>query len=526
MKRIFTLLFLSILLIGTANTASAQGDHYQEKARTITVTAAGTLESYFSTPSDKEVNRLTVEGPLNEKDLRFLGTLGRYPHQLHYLNLTNAHFTSVPKSCFHSGIALFEVELPEEVTEIGDSAFYWCNAIGSLPVTKNTVKIGKYAYCKAGQIDVLMIPKSVTEIGEGAFCDWYGDKHVGMRQFTVEEGNSVFSFDGGLLINKNTQTVLACNPDIDHQDSDDKVLTIPEGIKRLGDCALQSAYFVKKLELPASLTELGYEVFNGMYKSEEITVAAGNTAFEVIDGVLYNKDKTIVYRAPTMKKTPKPYTLEPTVVEIAAAAFAQSKLKAVKLPEGLQIIGDHAFDNSYLEETSIPKTVKKIGIRAFMATGLEGSITVPEGVTELPEGAFAYNYSLEELTLPSTLKKLGDDVFSMNGQDTSDQSFTLNCYALTPPAVTTATFNNLDGFADVTLHVVNGCKKDYKKARGWKDFTIVENLVKVATAIVNPTQIVYEVARYTLGGARISTPVPGVNIIKYSDGTTRKVIVR
>ena len=215
---------------------------------------------------------------------------------------------------------------------------------------------------------------------------------------------------------------------------------------------------MKKLELPASLTELGYEVFNGMYKSEEITVAAGNTAFEVIDGVLYNKDKTIVYRAPTMKKTPKPYTLEPTVVEIAAAAFAQSKLKAVKLPEGLQIIGDHAFDNSYLEETSIPKTVKKLGIRAF--------------------------------------------------------------------AVTTATCNNLDGFADVTLHVVNGCKKDYKKARGWKDFTIVENLVKGATAIVNPTQIVYEVARYTLGGARISTPVPGVNIIKYSDGTTRKVIVR
>lgn len=526
MRKIFTLLSLSIALIGGTVTASAQSGQYEEKSRTITVTEAGTLKSYFPDPTDKDVNRLTVEGPLNDEDLRFVGSLGRFPYKLHYLDLTKASFKSVPKSCFHSGIALFEVKLPDEVTEIGDSAFYWCNAIGNLPVTKNTVKIGKYAYCKAGQIDTLMIPKSVTEIGEGAFCDWYGDHHVGIRLFTIEEGNTVFSFDDGLLINKNTQTVLACNPDIDHKDTDDKVLTIPEGIKRLGDCALQSAYFVKKLELPASLKELGYEVFSGMYSSEEITVAAGNPVFEVINGVLYNKEKTIVYRAPVMKKDPKPYKIEPTVTEIAAAAFAQSKLKAVELPEGLEIIGDHAFDNSYLEKTSIPKSVRKIGTRAFMATGLEGSLTVPEGITELPEGAFAYNYTLEKLTLPSTLQTLGDDVFCMNGQLTEEASFALNCYALTPPSVTKGTFNNFDGFADVTVHVVKGCRKDYKKADGWKDLTIVEDLQKVVTAIDSPTQAVHEVGRYTIDGARISTPVRGINIIKYSDGTTRKVIVR
>ena len=526
MRTVFTLLSLFMALMGGTITVSAQGGQYQEKARTITVTEAGTLESYFSDPSDKDVNRLTVEGPLNDKDLRFLGTLGRYPYQLHYLDLSKSSFKSVPKSCFHSGTALFEVNLPDEVTEIGDSAFYWCNAIGNLPVTKNTVKIGKYAYCKAGQIDELVIPKSVTEIGEGAFCTWYGKNHVGMRKFSVEEGNPVFSFDDGLLINKNTQTVLACNPDIDYQDTDDKVLTIPEGIQRLGDCALQSAYFVKKLELPASLKELGYEVFDGMFQNEEITVAADNPAFETIDGVLYNKERTIVYRAPTTKVNPKPYKIEPTVTEIAAAAFAQSKLKAVELPEGLEVIGDHAFDNSSLEKASIPKSVRKIGIRAFMATGFEESLTVPEGVTELPEGAFAYIYFLKELTLPSTLQKLGDDVFCMDGQLAEDGSFKLNCYALAPPAITKATFNNLDGFSDVTIHVVKGCRKDYKKATGWKDFTIVEDLENVVTAIVNPTQAVHEVARYTIDGARISTPVQGINIVKYSDGTTRKVIVR
>ena len=35
----------------------------------------------------------------------------------------------------------------------------------------------------------------------------------------------------------------------------------------------------------------------------------------------------------------------------------------------------------------------------------------------------------------------------------------------------------------------------------------------------------FEVARYTLDGRCISAPVPGVNIVRYSDGTVRKVMV-
>lgn len=37
---------------------------------------------------------------------------------------------------------------------------------------------------------------------------------------------------------------------------------------------------------------------------------------------------------------------------------------------------------------------------------------------------------------------------------------------------------------------------------------------------------VKEVARFTLDGRRIDAPVQGVNIVRYSDGSTRKVIVR
>lgn len=55
------------------------------------------------------------------------------------------------------------------------------------------------------------------------------------------------------------------------------------------------------------------------------------------------------------------------------------------------------------------------------------------------------------------------------------------------------------------------------------------NLVRfdVNTGIENVgTENVKESARYTVDGRRINTPEKGVNIIKYSDGTTKKVVIR
>lgn len=45
-------------------------------------------------------------------------------------------------------------------------------------------------------------------------------------------------------------------------------------------------------------------------------------------------------------------------------------------------------------------------------------------------------------------------------------------------------------------------------------------------AITSTSDYVYEVARYTLSGRAIGAPQKGLNIVKYSDGSVRKVIVK
>ena len=52
--------------------------------------------------------------------------------------------------------------------------------------------------------------------------------------------------------------------------------------------------------------------------------------------------------------------------------------------------------------------------------------------------------------------------------------------------------------------------------------------VDAATGIkgVENTSDIHEVARYTVDGKRISAPQKGINIVRMSDGSTRKVVVK
>ena len=77
-----------------------------------------------------------------------------------------------------------------------------------------------------------------------------------------------------------------------------------------------------------------------------------------------------------------------------------------------------------------------------------------------------------------------------------------------------------------TLYVPQGTLQDYKSASVWGEF---ENIVEYdATAINNirKTNDVKEVIRYDANGQLLDVPVKGLNIVKYSDGSMKKVIVK
>lgn len=83
-------------------------------------------------------------------------------------------------------------------------------------------------------------------------------------------------------------------------------------------------------------------------------------------------------------------------------------------------------------------------------------------------------------------------------------------------------------YLNAVLYYPEGRSKAYMAATGWQDFVYMEEGVPSGiheVAADDETEQV-EVARYNANGARIDHPVKGLNIIRYNDGTVKKVYVK
>ena len=76
-----------------------------------------------------------------------------------------------------------------------------------------------------------------------------------------------------------------------------------------------------------------------------------------------------------------------------------------------------------------------------------------------------------------------------------------------------------------TLYVPQGTRQDYWVAAVWKDFGDIQEYEVSAVNQPAHHSEAKEVSRYSLDGQRLTTPVKGLNIVRYSDGTIKKEAV-
>lgn len=182
---------------------------------------------------------------------------------------------------------------------------------------------------------------------------------------------------------------------------------------------------------------------------------------------------------------------EVTFIESAAFRWCKS-LRSLDMPSGVKYIGDFCFDQSGLEDVTIPKSVEYLGQNAFSCcsslrrvvftghrikeiagytfdgcSALE-SVVLSPGVESILSYAFQ-NTGLKELTLPSTVQKIYS--YAFNGTPL----MRLNLLSRTPPA-TGKLFTGADQ-KRIALHVPKGTLAAYRSAPLWKNFvTIIDDL--------------------------------------------------
>lgn len=117
----------------------------------------------------------------------------------------------------------------------------------------------------------------------------------------------------------------------------------------------------------AGVTSIAPGAFNATSLStfKEITVAEGSTTFCSVDGVLFNYDRTELILYP-QGRTGYTYSIPDTVTKIHGKAFYWCRnLTDIYLPDGLTELGDGAFSDSKLRGIHLPEGLTTIGYGVF-----------------------------------------------------------------------------------------------------------------------------------------------------------------
>lgn len=101
------------------------------------------------------------------------------------------------------------------------------------------------------------------------------------------------------------------------------------------------------------------------------------------------------------------------LIEIGDNAFSScSKLTTVTLPAGLKEIGDKAFNAcKALTSINFPTGVSRIGNDAFSSCSKLTTIMLPAGLKKLGGGSFAYCWELTSVSIPADVDTVGDCPF-------------------------------------------------------------------------------------------------------------------
>ena len=227
--------------------------------------------------------------------------------------------------------------------------------------------------------------------------------------------------------------------------------------------------------------------------------------------------------------------------EIGFKTFWYCDLTNVTLPSSLVSIGESAFNKCWdLASVTLPSSLVSIDEEAFCECANLTSVTFPSGLTSIGGFAFFACRSLTNVTFPSSLTEIGKRAFAMCGFKslTLPSSLTQigmeafqDCIRLKSlyvgwqkPLPAGRIFDEFD-ISNCTLYVPQGTRQRYSGTEVWRDFGEIKEYDISGVDKVDNHSEAKEVSRYSLDGQLLSAPVKGLNIVRYSDGSIKKVVV-
>ncbi len=189
-------------------------------------------------------------------------------------------------------------------------------------------------------------------------------------------------------------------------------VTIPNSVTFIGDWAFGLCLSLTNVTIPNSVTSIGHMAF--LFCGRLTSVSLGSAVTSI--GSEPFEDCTNLTSITIDALNPAYSSVDGVLFNKTQTTLVQYPLglpaASYTIPNGVTSVEDGAFAFSQrLTNITLPSSVTFIGNRAFYDCGSLRSFTIPDGVTSIGDSAFAGCTSLTNLTIPYRVTSIGDDAF-------------------------------------------------------------------------------------------------------------------
>lgn len=206
------------------------------------------------------------------------------------------------------------------------------------------------------------------------------------------------------------------------------------------------------------------------------------------------------------------------MTEFGAGCFhGCTALTSIDIPSSVTLLGAGCFEGcTALTSVTLPTEVIYLESDCFNNCSALSSIVIPSSVTSVGETCFSNCLALTSVSIPASVTFLGNDCF-------------MNCPSLTkviceiPTAINKSSLFRATPIEEATLYVPKASLASYKTTSPWSDFGAILPISGAGIESITVDEPTIE-AIYNLEGKRMNNMSRGLNILRMSDGTTKKVL--